>query len=533
MDTLPDLSSLMPSERFALAEAVRVRKGFDLPNLRFFNTSPCSSHTEVTMGCRQCGVLPRAHQRQAAAWLYLKRQALLADSVGTGKTATTILLIAMLKEVGHLEGKKVVVICRAPAVKQWVQELNRMVPTLNSVAFQGTKKQRLDSLRSDWDVLVVGKEMFIRAEAVFRELSLRLIIIDDVEAVRNKATATAMSVKKVASLCQYVVVVNATPLAKKLTDMHSTLDLVGGREVFGSETNFKKMFTQEEKVEIEVRGGERKTIRRITGYKNIGRFKELIAPMVLRRTADDLDDVEMPAISSSTVWLDLHPAQRAKYREIQDGILTIIKSGRLAEVKQLEAVTIFLKASSVCTGLAAIGEDDLPGTSVKMDWIMDSLQGDLADEKVIVFIHNRSMISAAQNRLTAAGLDFVTISGADSNPTRRAASIQKFWDDPNCKVLVGSQTLEASLNLQCARHMIMADVIMNPARVRQLAGRFQRIGSQHKTVYLHQLLTRSTIEEGMLDKLERENALLDVVWDSTSEIFQALPPSELLKLIAS
>jgi SNF2 family DNA or RNA helicase len=533
MDTLPDLSKFLPSERFALAEAVRVRKSFDLPELEFFNYSPCSSHDEVTMGCRQCGVMPRAHQRQGAAWVFLKQKALVANSVGTGKTVIAILLAAMLKESGQLEGKKIVVICRAPAVKQWVQEINRMAPLLNTVAFQGTKKQRLDALRSDWEILVMGKEMFIRAEAVLKELSLRLLVVDDVEAVRNKNTATATTIKKVAATCQYVLVMNATPLAKKLTDMHATLDLVGGREVFGSETNFKKMFLQEELVSVEVRGGGHKAIRRVVGYQNINRFKELIAPMVLRRTADDLDDVEMPAISTSTVWLDLHPAQRAKYREIQDGILTIIKSGRLAEVKQLEAVTIFLKASSVCTGLAAIGEDDLPKTSVKLDWIMESLQGDLAEEKVVVFIHNRSMIEAAQRRLTEAAIDFVTISGADSNPTRRAASVQRFWDNPECRVLVGSQSLEASLNLQCARHLIMADVIMNPARVRQLAGRVQRIGSAYKTVYIHQLLTRDTIEEGMLDKLERENALLDAVWDSTSEIFQALPPAELLRLIAS
>ena len=533
MDTLPDLSKLLPSERFALAEAVRVRKSFDLPALKFFNYSPCASHTEVTMGCRQCGILPRAHQRQAAAWLYLKRQALLADSTGTGKSTVMILLAAMLKESGQLEGKKVVVICRAPAVKQWVQEINRMAPLLNTVAFQGTKKQRLDSLWSDWEVLVVGKEMFLRAEPVFKELSLRLLVIDDVEAVRNKNTATALAIKRVAAACQYVVVVNATPLAKKLTDMHATLDLVGGREVFGSETNFKKMFTQEELISVEVRGGGHKAVRRVVGYQNIGRFKELIAPMVLRRTAADLDDVEMPAISMSTVWLDLHPAQRAKYKEIQDGILTIIKSGRLAEVKQLEAVTIFLKASSVCTGLAAIGEDDLPGTSVKLDWIMDSLQGDLAEEKVVVFIHNRSMIAAAQKRLTEAGIDFVTISGADSNPTRRAASIQKFWDDPNCRVLVGSQSLEASLNLQCARHLIMADTLHNPARVQQMVGRVSRVGSAFKTVYIHHLLTRNTIEEGFLDKLEREQALLTAVWDVASDIFEALPPAELLRLIAS
>ena len=76
-------------------------------------------------------------------------------------------------------------------------------------------------------------------------------------------------------------------------------------------------------------------------------------------------------------------------------------------------------------------------------------------------------------------------------------------------------------------------MILNPARMTQLAGRISRDGSHHKTVYVHNLLTRDTQEENYLAVLEREQALLDSVWGTTNELFRQLSGLELLNLIAS
>jgi SNF2 family DNA or RNA helicase len=457
----------------------------------------------------------------------------LADAVGTGKSAQMAALIAILKETGQLEHGRVLVVCRAPAVMQWVKELNRMLPCINTAPLMGPAKKRLATLRSDWEVLVVGREMFNRDSDAFNHIALTAMFIDDVDSLRNRRNAIAVAIKRVANHCRWVVVANATPLQKKLKEIHSVLEPVGGRDIFGSETRFLNTYTLQKKIQIPVRGGRLMTQKQTTGYVNIQQFKSLMAPMVLRRTAADLDDVEMPAINPSTVWLELHPAQRQKYKEVQAGILKIIKDGSISDIKMLEAITVWMKGGAVCSGLAAIGEDDGPGTSVKLDWIMDTLDGDLSDEKVIVFLNNRKMIKAAQARMDNAGIEHVTISGMDANHKRRAASVERFWNDDSCQVLIGSASLESSLNLQTSRHMILGDLIMNPARVQQLVGRIQRQGSRYKHVFVHTLLTRDTQEERYLAQLEIESALSDHIFDSSSELFEQLPPEDLMRLILS
>jgi SNF2 family DNA or RNA helicase len=516
-----------------LADKVRDLPDFKLPELKYFNSSPCAQHTEVVVGCRNCGIKPRAHQRQAAAWAYLRTKVLVADQTGTGKSTILALLIAMLKESGQLEDGKVLLVCRAAALRQWTTELNRMLPMIKTVAATGTASKRLKIMRSDWEVMVISRETYVKDHEAFNHIDIVALLCDDVDSLANRGNQISVRLKQLANHCRYVCIANATPLSKRLEQLHSVMELIGGREFLGGVTQFKNTYIQQEKIQMPVRGGRMMTTMKTRGYKNLNQLKSLIRPMVIRRTADQLADVDMPAISTSTVWLDLHPAQRAKYKEIQAGILKIIKEGRIAEIKQLEAITVWMKAAATCTGLPALGEDDGPGASSKLDWIMDKLEGDLSEEKVVIFIHNKSMVLAAKDRMDAAGIKAVVVSGMDSNPTRRAEAIQQFWDDPECKVLIGTSALQSSLNLQVSRHLIMADTLHNPASIQQLAGRVQRVGSQYQTVYVHHLLTRDTIEEGFLEKLEIESALMDHMWDSSSEIFQALSPEQMMRLIIS
>jgi SNF2 family DNA or RNA helicase len=110
--------------------------------------------------------------------------------------------------------------------------------------------------------------------------------------------------------------------------------------------------------------------------------------------------------------------------------------------------------------------------------------------------------------------------------------MHQFRTDPKCRVLIGTTSIERSVNLQAARHMIAVDTIANPARMTQIAGRVARDGSRHSTVYFHQLLHRGTQEENLLELLRREQALSDYVWGEESQIFEALTPRQLLDLVS-
>jgi len=252
--------------------------------------------------------------------------------------------------------------------------------------------------------------------------------------------------------------------------------------------------------------------------------------MCLRRTADDIDDVDLPTIIPNTVWLDLSPAQRDKYEKLRQGVLQIIKAEGTS-VKHARAAAQFVYGQQICAGLATIGEPDGAGTSSKLDWILDHLTGDLSDQKIVIFAQFTNTVEALAVRLSGAGIGHATIWGRQPDKAVRATAMKRFWDDDNCRVLMGTSAIEQGLNLQIARHMINIDQLMNPARMQQLAGRIRRVGSAYKSVYIHNLLTRNTQEEGYLDLLQREQALADHIWDEANQLYEALSPLALLQLI--
>lgn len=520
MTTLPDLSYISFDQRMALAQKVKDLSAFRLPELEHWNTKSCAKHSEIEFTCKECAIKPLPHQAVGSAWLYFAKKGLLADSMGTGKTANLSLLIAMMAQAGELNnGHRVIVAVRSPAIHQWERELNRALTGINVITATGTTQKRVAKYLQDWHVLVIGKEMAIQDWEALEQFPLAAVIMDDVDAIRNP-TKTAHALKKLARNAPRVVIANGTPLMKRLPELYHTLEPLGGRAIFGTKGAFKARY-------MDTDADGKPT------YRNMQEFKNKLNPFVLRRTTEDLDDAEMPGVMSSTVWLELHPAQRVKYQELRNGVLKILKDSGTQEVKRIQALQQFHYGAAVCSGLAAIGEEDVPNVnSSKLDWIDGAVTGDLSDDKIIIFIGTKKLLTSAESRLINAGIGVAKIWGEDNNRIRQE-EIDRFWDDDSCQVLLMTQAGESSLNLQNARHVVFCDTILNPARMSQILGRARRQGSKHKTVYAHHLLTRDTQEEAYLGSLRREAALADAVWDSTNEIFAPLSPLEMLRLITS
>lgn len=394
------LQALIESDK-RLAAASRLQNASDvnLPQLKFWNYQPCRKHRRWTddqgrikqnvpkPGCRECGLYPRKHQRVGALWLYLRGRALLADSCGTGKTAHFGLLVALMQETGELANGRVILVCRSAAVLQHLAEIRRMLPMAKVVSATGTKRTRMQTYVSGWDVMVIGQHMFLRDVDALMNFDVALLAVDDVDALRNRSSKTAWAIKRMARRSPRCVVMTGTPLQKKLHELYSVLEPLGGREVFGSEASFMRRYVRTENMVVWTKGGRRMTIPKVVGYKNVRECSELLQPFALRRTAADIDDVDLPAISTSDVYLELYPAQRARYEELKQGVVRIIEEEG-AKVKQANALSKIHYGSKICAGLAALGEPDTENTSVKLDWVMDKIgvDGDLGEEKVVVFM---------------------------------------------------------------------------------------------------------------------------------------------------
>lgn len=553
-----DTRNMDDATREAAAWRVHNLPDFALPRLSVWNYDLCRQHSRGWVedffdpetqtdrqrtvfdrpmpGCRLCGIHFRQHQRVSIPWMYLKKRGLLADTMGSGKTTSAGGMIAMLLETGELNDPiyggvgRVIISPRAPALYQWYAELKRMMPSLNIAMATGSRQQRIQGYLGDWQVLLIGPEMLLRDAEFLHRIPLAAYITDDVDSIRNPTNKQAYEIKRLGRHADRFFIMTGTPLQKRLPELHSILDPVGGLEVFGSLDTFMRRHVRETTITEVDQYGRSSSRRAVVGYRNLEEVKRKMAPLVLRRTAADLHDVSLPAIVPSDVMLELYPSQRAKYLELQRDVLTIFKETGTV-TKHTTAMTKLHYGAQICGGLATLGEPDGPGTSVKMDWIIDKLGGDLEGEKVVIFANYKNSIYALQQRFRNAGVGFVTVSGDDSNKERRMASQERFWSDSGIQVLIGTKAIEQSLNLQVARHLINMDMILNPARMAQLAGRIRRDGSAFQHVFVHNLLAINTQEERYLPMLEREQALQDHIWDENNELFQALSPQALVSLI--
>lgn len=556
---IPDPRRLTPELRGQIAQ--RAREAHDAreftSQLEYFNSGPCRRHSPAgagpVSGCPDCGISLRRHQRTGAAWLWFAMRGLLADSCGLGKTAQVGAVLAMAVQTGELSlQNRAVIVAQAAAVRQWARELRRMVPVLSIITADGTPEERMRAYLGAWQVCIIsdrtlspagrpGRPAYRDGDVErLRQFPVGIVVYDDIDAMRNSGTRTAWAVNRLAQTADRVYGLHATPLQKRLLELYHFLEPVGSHQVLGPLSRVRTRYVSQSTLFIHVpdktdptgRRKKRKRIVKDTGVRQdaLPEFKRLVAPMILRRTVRDLDDVELPAVQSAEVWLDLLPAQRQRYEELAKGILTRLRDTG-AEITRVQAAAAYTRARQICSGLAAL--DDGRDVSVKLDWVMDRLMGDLAEEKVFCFVYFRENVQALSDRLTAEGIGHVLLWSIETDAAERDRRIQRFTSDPECRVVIATTTAERSLNLQAASHLIAIDTILNPARMTQILGRVRRQGSRHSMVVFHHLLTRGTMEEDFPEMLRREQALADSVWDDQGELFtEEMTPRQLMELVA-
>jgi SNF2 family DNA or RNA helicase len=505
--------------------------------------------------CDYCGVMLRRHQRTGSMWLFLAGDALLADTVGLGKTPSVTGMLAFCRESGELSlQNRAVVVAKSSAVGQWATQLTRMIPSLRVIATTGSmsKQQRINAYLTPWEVAVISERTLASARGAKRSkegdltylshFPVGIVVADDTDAMRTRTTRTSHAVRELAGRASRVVIVHGTPLQKKMDELYNFLEPIGGPARLGSQRQFHYRYVTTSTDVYYTRDSTGQVVEcertTDTGVKNEQELQQLIAPLILRRRPEHVDDMTLPAIQPNVVWLDPSPAQARRYAELQDGVLRLIRE-QGETISRPQAAALWTHGWQICSGLATL--DEGPGDdSIKLDWIMEHVEppgamslGGFAGDKAVVFVNFKPNVEALSRRLDVAGIRHVVMWGNETGQAERDRRLTAFRQDPGCRMLIGTTTIEMSLNLQAARHLIAVDTIPNPARMTQPAGRVRRAGSPFSTVYFHQLLLRGTQEEGILNQLYSEQETADTVWGEQGDLFQDRTPLEMLRMIAA
>lgn len=179
-------------------------------------------------------------------------------------------------------------------------------------------------------------------------------------------------------------------------------------------------------------------------------LKYQIADCSLRRTKYLLDLPPKTIIHEVLTMNDTH----AKfYQDIVNGVADeIVKEGVRINYSQLMTLTLRERQASVCPSMLT----DLPIRSTKIDRAVELVDEIVANgDKVIIF----SMFKEPINTLHVELAKYWPVIGTgDISDEEFSANVDKFQEDPNCKVFLGTiQKAGTGITLTAASYVIFVD----------------------------------------------------------------------------
>jgi SNF2 family DNA or RNA helicase len=415
--------------------------------------------------------------------------------------------------------ERVLVIAPASVKYQWKTEIEKFTK-LPAQVIDGLLPARKALYASPAFFTLTSYELVLKDVRYMHELRPDLIILDEAQRIRNWATATARTIKQLKS--RYAFVLTGTPLENKLEELFSVVEFVDGRRLGPA---FR--FLHEHRMEDE-KG-------HLLGYRGLDRIHAQMAPVLLRRTrAEVLKD--LPERTDQIFRVSLTPEQAEPYFEQSDILAALMRKlerqqGWLSDIDQKRVLCCIQNMRMLCNSTFLF--DKQTHHSPKLREFREILRELAIEEnrKVVVFSEYERMTHLAGEELRKMGIGFVSLHGGV--PSRqRGALIEKFRNDPECKVFLSTDAGGVGLNLQAASAVVNFEPPWNPARLEQRIGRVHRLG-QSRPVHVIHMLTSDSIEERVRETLRLKKSLFAGVFDSpTGEVsFEKLGRKTILQAV--
>jgi SNF2 family DNA or RNA helicase len=420
--------------------------------------------------------------------------------MGLGKTIQALATAELLRQWRGIE--RVLVIAPASVKYQWKTEIQKFTERSVKIV-EGLLPQRRAMYASPEFFNLTNYELVLKDIRYMQELRPDLIILDEAQRIRNWTTATARTIKQLKS--RYALVLTGTPLENKLEELFSVVEFVDGRRLGPA---FR--FVDEHRV-LDAKG-------HLTGYRGLDQIHEQLAPILLRRTRPEVLK-DLPERTDKVFHVPLTSQQAEPYYEQSDMLAALMRKwerqGWLSEIDQKRILCYIQNMRMLCNSTFLFDKQThhSPKLQEFREIMTDFVMGE--ERKVVVFSEFERMTHLAGEELRKLGIGFVSLHGGV--PSRqRGALIEKFRNDPTCKVFLSTDAGGVGLNLQAASVVVNFEPPWNPARLEQRIGRVHRLG-QSRPVHVIHMLTEKSIEERVWETLALKKSLFAGVFDSPTD----------------
>ena len=443
-----------------------------------------------------------AYQAEGALFAVRAGRALIGDEMGLGKTIQAIAAAEILAR--HFGVSRVLVICPTSLKYQWQSEIARFAGRESRV-LSGGRTQRQKEFALDDFCKITNYEKLKSDLDLIAEWAPELVIVDEAQRVKNWNTIAAKALKRIDS--PYAIVLTGTPLENKLEELISIVQFVDQHRLGPT---WKLLHQHQVKDEA----------GRVTGYTGLEKIGETLAPIMIRRRKSEVL-LQLPERTDQNLLVPMTEMQMIHHEENAQVVTRIVQRWRktkyLSDTDQRRLTCALQNMRMSCNSTYLLDQETDHG--VKADELAALLDGLFAqpESKAVVFSQWTRTHDIVIRRLEARGIGYVSFHGGVPSE-KRPALIERFRDDPDCRVFLSTDAGSTGLNLQHASTLVNMDLPWNPAILEQRIARIHRMG-QKRPVQIVNFVSKGTIEEGMLSVLAFKRSLAAGILDGgTGEI---------------
>jgi hypothetical protein len=464
------------------------------------------------------------YQREGVARFLVRGRLLLADDMGLGKTAQAIAACHALWRAGRV--RRGLLVVPAALKPQWLREWQLFTDAPAAVV-DGNPAQRraaFDACRRGF--LLGNYEQLIRDVEVVRDWTPDLVVLDEAQRIKNWATKTALTVKRLDA--PYRLVLTGTPMENRLDELASIVEWV---DDLALEPKWRLAPWHTTPVDGKTEIG---------GARNLDTLRTRLAGCMVRRVRSEVLS-QLPARTDTRIPVEMTAEQQEEHDALNMPIAQLLGRARRRPLTQGEFLRLMMLLTTqriISNGLAQLRFEDvwpdlsrierptestLRGLASPKLLELRELIGQLAlaqTRKVVVFSQWRRMLrlahwvtrdALARERVRAA---FFT---GEEGQRQRTRNIVDFHDDPACRVLFATDAGGVGLNLQrAASACINVELPWNPAVLEQRIGRIYRLG-QRRPIDVYNLVSEPGIESRIADVVGSKQALFTGLFDGTTD----------------
>jgi len=443
------------------------------------------------------------YQAEGALFAVRGGRVLIGDDMGLGKTIQAIAATEILAR--HFGVSKVLVVCPTSLKYQWQSEIARFSGRQGEDAVRvingGRAQRQKDYARDDFCKITNYEKLWPDLDLI-AAWAPELVIVDEAQRVKNWNTIAARALKRVDS--PYAIVLTGTPLENKLEELISIVQFVDQHRLGPT---WKLLHEHQVKDEA----------GRVTGYTRLEKIGQTLAPVMIRRRKSEVLR-QLPSRTDQNLLVPMTEMQMLYHQENADVVARIVqrwRKTRFLSDKDQRLLTCALQNMRMsCNSTYLLDQETDHG--VKADELAALFEDLFAEPeaKAVVFSQWTRTHEIIIRRLEMRGLGYVSFHGGVPSD-KRPALVERFRDDPTCRVFLSTDAGSTGLNLQHASTLVNMDLPWNPAILEQRIGRIHRMG-QIRPVRVINFVAKGTIEEGMLSVLAFKRSLSAGILDGGS-----------------